>query len=75
MKSSKKYLILPNHVPHEITIEEKVVIKKNDSWVPSELSKLTSLKYPRKDAFSGMNFLIFTNIAPLIMIVLTKYIV
>ena len=35
-------------------------------------SKNTSLKYPWKDAFTAMIFFIFTNIDPLIVIVLTK---
>ena len=39
----------------------------------SEVSKLTSVKYSWNDAFSGMKFYIFTNIAPLIGIVLTKF--
>ena len=34
--------ILPNYVSHEITKE----FWKNDSWIPSEVSKLTSVKYP-----------------------------
>ena len=51
---------------------EKIAILKNDSLFSSEVSKLTSVKYPWIDAFSGMKFTILTNIAPLIVIVLTK---
>ena len=51
---------------------KKYLFLKYDSWFPSEVSKLTSVKYPWNDAFSSMTFFIFTNIAPLIVIVLTK---
>ena len=67
--------ILPNYVPHEIT---KVF------WKNSHFEKMTAgfiLRYknwlrqntPPKDAFSGMNFLTFTNIDHVIVIVLTKW--
>ena len=66
--------ILPNYVPHEITKE---------FWKNSHFENITAgfilrsqnllwWNTPWKDAFSGMTFFIFTNIAPMIVIVLTK---
>ena len=78
MNSSKNtwfYIyILPNYVPYEITKE---------FWKNSYFEKMTAgfhlgcqnwLQWNNfgKDAFSAMIFLIFTNIAPMIVIVLTK---
>jgi hypothetical protein len=45
-------------------ILKKYLFWKYGSWFPSEVSKLTSVKYPWNDAFSSMTFFIFTNIAP-----------
>ena len=52
--------ILPNYVPHEITKE----FWKNDSWFPSEVLKLTLVRYPWNDAFSRMTFFYFHQYCP-----------
>ena len=43
-------------------ILKKYLFWKYESWFPSEVSKLTSVCYPRKDAFSATKKNIFTNI-------------
>ncbi len=51
---------------------EKQTFWRNDSWFPLEVSKLTSVKYPWNQAFSGMKKNYFHQYCPILVIALTK---